>query len=52
MFCGCVTVVYAYCNFPKWVKPVAEVLLAISAMWFSTLERTGGLPHNRDTYVN
>ena len=51
MFCGCVTVVYAYCNFPKWVKPVTEVLLAISAMWFSTLERTGGLPHNRDTYV-
>ena len=51
MFCGCVTVVYAYCNLPKWVKPVTEVLLAISAMWFSTLERTGGLPHNRDTYV-
>lgn len=49
--CGCVSMVYAYCNLPMWVKLITEGLLAISAMWFSTLERTAGLPHNRDTYV-
>lgn len=51
MLCGCVSVVYAYFNLPMWVKLVTEGLLAVSAMWFSTLERTAGLIHNRDTYV-
>lgn len=51
MICGCVSVVYAYTRLPSWVKIVTEVLLAISAVWFSTLERFAGLTHNRDTYV-
>ncbi|MCJ1243106.1 hypothetical protein MMC30_000303 [Trapelia coarctata] len=51
ILCGVVSVVYAYVNLPMWVKLVTEGLLATSAMWFSTLERTAGLPHNRDTYV-
>lgn len=51
MLCGCVLVVYAYCSLPSWVKIIAEVLLAASASWYWTLERTTGLPHNRDTSV-
>ena len=51
MLCGCVSVVYAYYSLPSWVKIVAEVFLAASASWFGILERTAGLPHNRDTSV-
>lgn len=51
ILCGFVSVIYAYYNLPRWVKLITEGLLAISAMWFSTLERIAGLPHNRDTYV-
>jgi hypothetical protein len=49
MLCGCVSVVYAYHGLPAWVKIIAEALLAASAGWFGTLERTAGVPHNRDT---
>jgi hypothetical protein len=51
MLCGCVSVVYAYCGLPAWVKIITEVLLAASAAWYGTLERTAGVPHNRDTSV-
>ena len=51
ILCGFVSMIYAYYNLPTWVKLITEGLLAISATWFSTLERTAGLPHNRDTYV-
>ncbi|KAL9104736.1 MAG: hypothetical protein Q9163_000348 [Psora crenata] len=51
MLCGCVSVIYAYYLLPSWVKMIAEVLLAVSASWFGTLERTAGVPHNMDTTV-
>lgn len=51
MASGCVSVIYAYCRLPSWVKIMTEVLLAISVVWFGTLERSAGLPHRRDTYV-
>ncbi|KAG7001493.1 nitrilase [Physcia stellaris] len=51
ILCGCVSVVYAYYDLPSSVKIVAEILLATSACWFGILERTGGLPHNRDTTI-
>ncbi|KAL8739265.1 MAG: hypothetical protein Q9190_007866 [Brigantiaea leucoxantha] len=51
ILCGCVSVVYAYCGLPSWVKIIAEVLLAASASWYGTLERTAGVSHNRDTSV-
>lgn len=51
MASGCVSVIYAYCRLPSWVKIMTEVLLAISVVWFGTLERSSGLPHRRDTYV-
>ena len=51
ILCCCVSVVYAYYPLPNWVKIVTEGILAVSAMWFATLEKVGGLTHNRDTYV-
>lgn len=51
MLCCCVSVIYAYYPLPTWVKIVTECLTAANAMWFATLERVSGLPHNRDTYV-
>ena len=51
MICGCISVAYAYYHLPPWVKIMTEVLLAISVVWFGTLERFSGLPHKRDTYV-
>ncbi|MCJ1426875.1 hypothetical protein MMC29_004778 [Sticta canariensis] len=51
MASGCVSVIYAYCRLPSWVKIMTEILLAISVVWFGTLERSSGLPHKRDTYV-
>ena len=51
IICGCVSVIYAYYSLPSWVKIITEILLAIGACWFGILERTGGLPHNRDTTI-
>jgi len=44
--------VYAYCDVPAWVKPLVEVLLVLSASWFSVLDKTDGLCHDRDAYVS
>lgn len=30
---------------------MVEVLLLVSAVWFATLERVGGLSHARESYV-
>lgn len=50
--CACVSVAYAYfLVIPTWVKPMVEVVLVISAVWFATLERAGELCHTRETYV-
>lgn len=50
--CACVSVAYAYLpQIPTWVKPMVEVLLLVSAVWFATLERVGELCHIRETYV-
>jgi hypothetical protein len=51
IICCCVSIVYAYFSLPFWVKPLTEGVTAANATWFSTLERTSGLKHNRDTYV-
>ncbi|KAH8647489.1 integral membrane protein [Tricladium varicosporioides] len=51
--CCCISIVYAYCGLPTWVKLVTEVVSAGSVCWFGTLERGGGgLHHNRDTYIS
>ncbi|KAF8247979.1 hypothetical protein K440DRAFT_583928 [Wilcoxina mikolae CBS 423.85] len=50
--CACASVVYAYWDVPVWVKPLVEVLLVLSASWFSVLERADGLCHDRDAYVS
>jgi hypothetical protein len=50
--CACASMVYAYCDVPAWVKPLVEVLLVLSASWFSVLDRTDGLCHDRDAYVS
>ena len=50
--CTCASVLYAYFDFfPFWVKLLVEGLLAVSATWWSVLERSAGLPHERDAYV-
>ena len=51
MACCVVSAVYAYYPLPFWVKMVAEAVTATGAVWFSTLERIGGLPHTRDAFV-
>ncbi|KAI9779272.1 MAG: hypothetical protein M1816_003635 [Peltula sp. TS41687] len=49
--CAVMSVVYAYLDIPKWIKPMTEGLLAISAVWFASLERISPLHHNRDSYT-
>ncbi|PKS08086.1 hypothetical protein jhhlp_005361 [Lomentospora prolificans] len=51
MACAVVSATYAYYPLPFWVKMAAEAVTAASAVWFSTLERTGGLYHTRDAFV-
>jgi hypothetical protein len=50
--CAAVSAVYAYVGVPSWVKPVAEALLACSAVWFATLDLTPAtLAHTREAYT-
>ncbi|KAF8459302.1 hypothetical protein BDZ91DRAFT_742204 [Kalaharituber pfeilii] len=50
--CACVSICYAYLQFPNWVKLIVEVTLALSATGYATLERLSNLQHNRDTYLS
>ncbi|EAW14984.1 uncharacterized protein ACLA_003970 [Aspergillus clavatus NRRL 1] len=51
MACACVSAVYAYYPLPKWVKIITEVLLAISASWFNSLDLVGSFMHEKETSI-
>jgi hypothetical protein len=43
--------VYAYYLLPKWVKLLTDVLLAVSALWFSSIDLVGSFMHDKETFV-
>ncbi|KAF7597168.1 hypothetical protein BBP40_009507 [Aspergillus hancockii] len=51
MACACMSAVYAYYPLPKWAKLVAEVLLAISALWFNSIDLVGSFMHDKETSI-
>ncbi|KAF7166919.1 hypothetical protein CNMCM5623_000456 [Aspergillus felis] len=51
MACACLSAVYAYYPLPKWVKLVTEMLLALSAVWFNSIDLVGSFMHEKETSV-
>jgi hypothetical protein len=51
MTCACLSAVYAYYPLPKWVKLVTEMLLALSAVWFNSIDLVGSFMHEKETSV-
>ncbi|KAF7714210.1 Uncharacterized protein PECH_000296 [Penicillium ucsense] len=51
MVSSCVSAVYAYYPLPRWSKLVTEVVIAVSAVFFNSVDLVGSFMHEKETSI-
>ncbi|KAI2794233.1 hypothetical protein POX_a00824 [Penicillium oxalicum] len=51
MLSSCVSAVYAYYPLPRWIKLVTEIVVAVSAVFFNSVDLVGSFMHEKETSI-